>query len=771
MKILFDFRVYEREKYRGIGRYIFGLVDHIIKNFPNIKIAIVKENKKDLPKFNYLCDNDITYYFIENNKVDINEIFDFYFIDDILMRQWAIKSNEKFFDDVFNKIILEHVKQILTISYDIIPLLFKDYYLKDNNFKTKYLLLIESLSVCSHIFSISNSTKNDLIEYININKENITNIYGGVDNKFINAKKNDYIFSNRKNNIVFVAGADKRKNPQGLIRGFSIAYNSKSIPRDSKLFICSKMNDDFKEYLEEQMKKSNISKDQIIITGFIDDEELISLISDSKATFFPSYYEGLGLPILESYQLNTAAFASNLSSTKELVLKECSFDPYDDNSIANSIIESLTNERLCNNSLEFGKNLLTNYCNWDIASKKVINKLEELNNKININIAIFGVLPPEKTGIANYNAKTFGINNNFHVFSNFINTNNYFEAQSYIKNNFQNNFIPIEYYNKFKSKYLYNKKIFVIGNSFHNLIYYKYAVLENDKKNSYLYLHEVNLMYFIADILEKDLNTILVYIEKSYKQVYKQVRDIKDFNKIVKILNKNHIYGIEILISCTNITNIIINNDKAKELIEKEYHYNNINRKLNIVKMFHPIEKIEALKLKKLDILNDNYIYIGSFGVINKYKNIDIIIDAINILNDEYNKNIRLVLAGFNITHFIKSLDENKSKNIVYFDSPTLDDLLSLMSSVNLAIQFRKHSFGESSGIISQLLGISQKIILTKDFMYYKDAKNIRGVESNISSQELAKIILEELDIPKIKNDSIYYNYSYNKLANELLNI
>ena len=53
MKILFDFRIYEYSLSRGIGRYIYCLVDHILKEFPEIEISILKVNRDERPIFNY----------------------------------------------------------------------------------------------------------------------------------------------------------------------------------------------------------------------------------------------------------------------------------------------------------------------------------------------------------------------------------------------------------------------------------------------------------------------------------------------------------------------------------------------------------------------------------------------------------------------------------------------------------------------------------------------------------------------------------------------
>lgn len=762
MNILFDFRVYEFEKNRGIGRYIYSLVDHILKNFPEIKVSILLKfnNNDNLPEFHYRNSSVNYYFYYKLNDYNFNEKFDFYFFDDMLLSSKKIDSVNTFFDDIFPEKILKSSKKIIAIGYDLIPLILNYISSWDDDSRNKYFLLLETIYILDYIFTDSECTKNDFVKYLNIDENRITNIYGGFFYKFNNLNIPNYSFKSRKNNIVFIAGADIRKNIKGAITAFSIAYNSKKIPENSKLYICCQLDKNYSKLLYQDIKEANLTKKQIIITGFISDNELIELISNSKFTIFPSFYEGLGMPILESYACNTPCFASNVSSTKELVLEECSFDPYDENDIANSIINGFNNEQLCNESIKFGKYLIENKCNWDIASKKVVNKLYEINKPIEINTAVFGALPPEKTGLAPYNAKTFGKNSNFHVFSKINNFTNFNIANKFLKDNFNNNFIPINYYCKFLDKYEYKKRIFVLGNSYHNIEYLKYAVKESNKNNSYLYLHEASLLgllYYYFDCSEETLY--------NYLRIY--YPNIKYRYKLLNYLTINNIYGIRLVLGMTNINNIIVNNNRAKELIINEIKYTDFFDKIKIFTMFLPIEKLDSIK----PTLNDEYIYIGSFGIPSQHKGTFTIIEAVDIIINKYKKKLKLVLAGYDVNNYINGLDKKLLENIISFDSPDSDTFFSIMSSINIAIQLRNNSFGESSGVISQLIGMNKKIITTSGFIEYSNINNIREVKKNISKDELVVEILNYLDENVTDNTEVVNYYSYDNLCNKLLGL
>ena len=572
MKILFDLRLYEVSLDRGIGRYLFSLIDNILKNYPDIDIYIIKINSLQHPIFNY-NNNKVKYiYFNKLDSYNFEKKFDYLFLDDFcslsIYDGFKIKQIKNFFEDLYPNKILENSKRVVCIGYDLFPLLFKTY---DKLNYNKYYLQLETAYIFEHIFSISQTTTNDFIKYLKIDNNKLTCIYGGVDSKFINANHyKDYQYSQRNNNIIFISSIDdSRKNVKGLIKGFSIAYNQKRIPEDSKLYLCGKCYEETLKDIEIEIKNNNLTNKQIILTGYISDEELIKLIYSSKANFLPSFYEGLGLPILESYALLTPSFASNVSSTKELVLEECSFDPYDENDIANSIVKAFNDEELCKKSVEFGKKLLEEKCNWDIASKKVVEKLKELNQNVVIDKAIF----------VEYNDYKLFSYDNSHVFTTITNYNDFEEINnSLLAKEYNNDFIPIEYYNKFLDKYEYNKKIFALGNS--DIL--QCAVKEEDKNNSYLLIYKIEIFNILFDYFSNYLiDDFKKLIKNHYPNYYELIKKINNINKIFNLLIENKIYGFKILFNLTNINNVITNQENIKNLILNEIKDFKIN--INLV--------------------------------------------------------------------------------------------------------------------------------------------------------------------------------------------
>ena len=725
MKILFDLRIYDREKNRGIGRYIYCLINNLLNNYKDLDISIIMFGKEKI--FGDL----VRYYQYGNlDLYTFDSKFDYWFFDDLHLPKFN-KTNT-FIDEIFPKKILLNTKRIVAIGHDLISLVFGEV-LKNNKY---FFYQIESYYICDHIFVNSNSTKNDFIKYLKLHDDNITTIYGGVDEKFVNINnENEYSYSSRENSIIFISNCnDLRKNIIGLIKGFAIAYSNKNIPKDSKIYVCGNIDDDNLKMFNREIKKLNLSSKQIIFTNHISDEEMIKLISVSKANFLPSFYEGLGFSILESYACTTASFASNISSMKELVLEKCSFNPNDFNSIAKSIELAFNDEALCIESVKFGKKLLKEKCSWDIAAKLVYDKLLEINNYITIDFAIFTSISKKSSYNAYYDIKNFGVLNNCHIFSNIKSHKTFKYLKTCLKEKFQNNFIPIEYYERFLNKYVYNKKIFTLANSKYYTDCLKYAIKEKDKLSSYIYLYDINCISLIFSLYDNSIEKLKNIIKEYYNFIYDDIKDYYNVNIIFKLLNKKNIYGIKAILNLTNINNIIIHNINYKNMILEELKLSSFDKKLNIIENSIPIIDFSYIKPLKID----HFFHIGAFSIRNN-RYIDLINEAIYLLNIKYNNKFKLILSKNKINKYSKYKNQ-----IIYFRSINTKKYLSTMQSVDISIEDINQL-----KIIYMLLGMNKKIIAINNSnleLDYDIKKLLINVDHNIKADNLALKILQSLE-------------------------
>jgi glycosyltransferase involved in cell wall biosynthesis len=71
--------------------------------------------------------------------------------------------------------------------------------------------------------------------------------------------------------------------------------------------------DDFRKHLNELQIDA-----QIVMTGYVSDEELIWLYRNCYANLYPSLFEGFGLPVLEGMQFGAPTLTSNSTSIPEV---------------------------------------------------------------------------------------------------------------------------------------------------------------------------------------------------------------------------------------------------------------------------------------------------------------------------------------------------------------------------------------------------------------------------------------------------------------------
>ena len=99
------------------------------------------------------------------------------------------------------------------------------------------------------------------------------------------------------------------------------------------------------ESLLRKVEEGPYRKD-IILTGYVSDEELSALYQSALCFAYISYYEGFGLPILEAMACGKAVLSSDKSSMPEVGGDAvCYCDPYDMESIVEGLDKLVEDEQ------------------------------------------------------------------------------------------------------------------------------------------------------------------------------------------------------------------------------------------------------------------------------------------------------------------------------------------------------------------------------------------------------------------------------------------
>ncbi|MGL4982864.1 MAG: DapH/DapD/GlmU-related protein [Treponemataceae bacterium] len=390
-----------------------------------------------------------------------------------------------------------------------------------------------------------------------------------------------------------------------------------------------------------------------------------------------------------------------------------------------------------------------------LKSSVIFNKSENSNSKI----AVYTVLPPEKTGMAPFALNIFSeLYNDFDIISNFKNLYAYNVALKYTKNKTKNVY-PYISNNFLLSKRQYIGKIFVIGNSIHHTTSLIEAIKTKNTPNRFLYLGENYILDFISLFLKTDIKSL---IQEYYKNIFIKNDDIIDH---CFLINQN-IFGLKIILKLTGINQFIVFNENAKKLFLKEFEDIELkNIKINVIDT--PLLNIN--RSKKINLKKNSEFVVGSFGMIQNSKSTKDIIKAIDILKEKGYK-IKLLLAGYGVDSCLTEWNI-KNENIISYNSPSDKILYSLMGSVDLSIQLRPRPHGESSGCVSQLICFGKKILTSKNFVSNNIKQYCIEVDPYIEPENLANIIIEFLYNPQNFNPQEALNkFTFINTANMIFN-
>src|SRR5262249_38906436 len=102
----------------------------------------------------------------------------------------------------------------------------------------------------------------------------------------------------RKQFVMYTGGIDHRKNVDGLVSAF--ARLPSHIRTAYQLAIVCSASEAARMQISQLAAKAGLNDSDVIMTGFVNDDDLVGLYNLCELFVFPSLYEGFGLPVLEA---------------------------------------------------------------------------------------------------------------------------------------------------------------------------------------------------------------------------------------------------------------------------------------------------------------------------------------------------------------------------------------------------------------------------------------------------------------------------------------
>ena len=293
---------------------------------------------------------------------------------------------EGYIDDAVTSIgVFDNGTPTFVTLYDLIPLLQPDQYLKHNpGYNGFYMQKIEYLKHASGFLSISEFAASEAIKTLHLSDEFVTNISAACDPIFkvkkISSDDETELrkrFGLYKPYLMYTGGSDERKNLHRLIRAYAKLH--KQFRKALQLALVGKMPQGNVRALRKTARSAGLKRDEVVLTGYVSDDDLVNLYNLCKLFIFPSWYEGFGLPVLEAMSCGAPVIAGHSSSLPEVIgLEDALFDPFDESSIKQKLYKGLTDDSfrdklICHNN----KQLKT--FSWDESAKRGLAAFEKLH--------------------------------------------------------------------------------------------------------------------------------------------------------------------------------------------------------------------------------------------------------------------------------------------------------------------------------------------------------------------------------------------------------
>lgn len=233
-----------------------------------------------------------------------------------------------------------------------------------------------AMSKASVIVFTSEANHHDFLKFYDKPKTKVAIIPLAYDSEIFNNKKANEITKVKDYPYFLSVGRiEKRKNTIKTVEAFE--KFKKQNPTGHKLILVGK-NGFGHAQVEEKISNSDFKND-IIVLGYIKDEELPSLYKNATAFIYPSLYEGFGLPALEAMAVGTPVLTSNVSTIKEVVGDAALLvDPQNSDLIAEGMKKLVFDKQMRKSLISEGSKIVKNY-SWDKTAEefhKLITKVD-----------------------------------------------------------------------------------------------------------------------------------------------------------------------------------------------------------------------------------------------------------------------------------------------------------------------------------------------------------------------------------------------------------
>lgn len=211
--------------------------------------------------------------------------------------------------------------------------------------------------------TVSQFSKDDIVRQYHTAAEKISVVYNGVKPIFAPTSFEQQTGIKEKYTggtefFLYTGAIQPRKNIMHLLKAFSIF--KRRMQSSLKLVLAGRLAWKNEEFLT--LLKTYKYKDDVVLTGYLPEEELARLMAAAYALVYPSHFEGFGVPVLEAMRCGVPVLTSKDSAMQEISEGAALyFDPQNVDDMAYKLMFIYKQEGERNALIQKGKTIAAHY--------------------------------------------------------------------------------------------------------------------------------------------------------------------------------------------------------------------------------------------------------------------------------------------------------------------------------------------------------------------------------------------------------------------------
>lgn len=385
MKIGVDIRVLVKDAQSGIEEYAASLLREMIRFDKSDEFVLFfNAFSKGRADFDWMKNKNV---FLKEFRLP-NQFFNYASHLGFPKIDKMIGGADVFFSPHFLSAALSRQCEKVVTFHDLSFLRYPEFFPLRKRYWHFLMDIKKQAEQADKIIAISESTKNDLIEFYGIGEDKIRVIYSGISPEFRPIgrgllREEEYLKNIKAkyklpgNFILYLGTIEPRKNIGAIIEAFEIIKENKLSPDDDlKLVIAGGFGWLYEDVLKA-VKKSPFAGD-MIFTGAVEARDRVGIYNLAKLFVFPSFFEGFGFPPLEAMACGVPVITSNCSSLPETAGEGAvMIDPYRPEEIAIAAREIFNDDNLRNVLIQDGFEQIKKF-SWEKCAQDTIDVIRHI---------------------------------------------------------------------------------------------------------------------------------------------------------------------------------------------------------------------------------------------------------------------------------------------------------------------------------------------------------------------------------------------------------